>query len=333
LDIHTSPQQKPAQPKGAAHGPRRPRRWRRAAVVATCAAGTGGLMLAVPGLAFASVSPSSTQSAEVSAPFGLQTVEFGYVGPHSQSVTVPAGAAYADVRVIGGHGGAANAGDCCNYVGGDGAQISGRLPVYGGEVLELNVAQGGTVGTGTGAGGAGGWGPTGPGAPGGHGSGSYGHVGGGGGGASTIVAGSQTVIVASGGGGGGGKGFESGIDSGGPGGSGSEFGADSGHSGKGPGAGGGGAGGANSSGGGTGGGGGSWTGGGGGGGGAGVAGGYGGGGGGFGGGGGGGGGAGSWAYAPSLENPQVVRGTTGNGNGLIVITWVISPAAALNAAG
>ncbi len=69
------------------------------------------------------------------------TVEFGYVGPHPQSVTVPAGAIYADVRVIGGHGGAAEAGTCCVYVGGDGAQISGRLPVTGGEVLQLNVAQ------------------------------------------------------------------------------------------------------------------------------------------------------------------------------------------------
>jgi hypothetical protein len=279
------------------------------------------LALAV-GSALAALGASGPASAAVSAgPRPLRTVEFGYAGPYPQSVTVPSGAAYADVRVIGGHGGAATAGTCCVYAGGDGAQISGRLPVYGGEVLELNVAGGGAEGTGTGAGGAGGWGPAGPGGPGGHGSGTYGDVGGGGGGASSIVAGSVTVVVASGGGGGGGKGFESGIDSGGPGGSAGEFGADPGHNGKGPGAGGGGAGAANSSGGGTGGGGASWSGGGGGGGGAGVAGGYGGGGGGFGGGGGGGGGAGSWTYASMLQNPHVSRGTTSDGNGLIVITW------------
>jgi hypothetical protein len=275
------------------------------------------------GAVLAAWGASVPASAAVSARLGpLQTVEFGYVGAHPQPVTVPSGATYADVRVIGGHGGAATAGTCCVYVGGDGAQITGRLSVHGGEVLEVYVAGGGAVGTGTGAGGAGGWGPTGPGAPGGHGSGVYGYVGGGGGGASSIVAGSETVIVASGGGGGGGKGFESGIDSGGPGGSAGEFGADPGHNGKGPGAGGGGAGGANSSGGGTGGGGGSWSGGGGGGGGAGVAGGYGGGGGGFGGGGGGGGGAGSWRYASSLQNPHVSRGTTSDGNGLVQVTWI-----------
>jgi len=285
------------------------------------------LALAV-GSALAALGAAVPASAAVSARIRpLQTVEFGYVGPRSQPVTVPSGVVYADVRVIGGHGGAATAGTCCVYAGGDGAQISGRLPVYGGEVLQLYVAAGGAEGTGTGAGGAGGWGFTGPGGPGGHGSGTYGYVGGGGGGASSIVAFPQTVVVASGGGGGGGKGFESRIDDGGAGGSAGEFGADSGHSGKGPGAGGGGAGGANSSGGGTGGGGGSWSGGGGGGGGggAGVAGGYGGGGGGFGGGGGGGGGAGSWRYAPSLQNPHVSRGTTSNGNGLIVITWVTGP--------
>ena len=255
----------------------------------------------------------------------LYTVDFGYVGPHPQPVTVPAGVVYADVRVIGGHGGAATAGTCCVYVGGDGAQISGRLHVYGGEAMEVSVAGGGAESSGIDAGGAGGWGPTGPGGPGGHGSGVYGHAGGGGGGASVIVAASQTVVVASGGGGGGGKGFESGIDNGGPGGSAGEFGADPGHSGKGPGAGGGGAGGANSSGGGTGGGGGSWSGGGGGGGGAGVAGGRGGGGGGFGGGGGGGGGAGSWRYASPLQNPHVSRGTTSSGNGLVQITWIAGP--------
>ena len=33
-------------------------------------------------------------------------------------------------------------------------------------------------------------------------------------------------------------------------------------------------------------------------------------------------GAGSWRYASPLQNPHVSRGTTGNGNGLIVITWV-----------
>jgi hypothetical protein len=283
------------------------------------------LVLAV-GSALAVLGAPVPASAAVSARLRpLQTVEFGYVGPHPQPVTVPSGATYADVRVIGGHGGAATAGTCCVYVGGDGAQISGRLPVHGGEVLQVNVAGGGAEGTGTGAGGAGGWGPTGPGGPGGHGSGVYGYAGGGGGGASSIVAGSETVIVASGGGGGGGKGFESGIDSGGPGGSAGEFGADPGHNGKGPGSGGGGAGGANSSGGGTGGGGGSWSGGGGGGGGAGVAGGYGGGGGGFGGGGGGGGGAGSWSYASSLLAPAVARGTAPGGNGLVQITWITGP--------
>ena len=33
------------------------------------------------------------------------TLEFGYVGPHEQYVTVPAGVHLADVRIVGGHGG------------------------------------------------------------------------------------------------------------------------------------------------------------------------------------------------------------------------------------
>jgi hypothetical protein len=134
--------------------------------------------------------------------------------------------------------------------------------------------------------------------------------------------------VAGGGGGGGGNGFDSIADSGGPGGS-SGATVDPGHNGKGPGGGKGGGGAAN--GGPTGGSGGSSTskaiGGGAGGGGAGVVGGGGGGGGGTGGGGGGGGGAGSSRYTSRLEAPSVVRGSTSDGNGLIVITWNVGVSA------
>jgi hypothetical protein len=248
------------------------------------------------------------------------TVEFGYVGPHAQEVTVPAGTHFAEVRVIGGHGG--STGRSSQFVtGGDGAQVSGDLPVYPGQVLQLFVAGHGRNEDGKSPG-EGGWGARGHGGRGGNGSGLDGIGGGGGGGASSVESVPHTYVLAAGGGGGGGKGFDYRFDPGGPGGASSEFGADPGHDGNGPGAGNGGGGGVELSGAGGGGGNGAYSGGGGGGGGAGLRGGAGGGGGGFGGGGGGGGGAGIWVYSSLLRDPHVVRGSTADGNGRIFITWL-----------
>jgi hypothetical protein len=113
------------------------------------------------------------------------TVEFGYVGPHVQHVTVPAGVHAAEVRVIGGHGG--STGGTAEFVtGGDGAQITGRLPVFPGQVLSLYVAGHGHNND-RGVPGAGGWGATGYGGRGGDGSGLFGYGGAGGGGASAIT--------------------------------------------------------------------------------------------------------------------------------------------------
>jgi hypothetical protein len=286
--------------------------WQRA-LVGGAAVAVGAWGVWMPASASASVSAAVR-------PAALRTVTFGYVGPMGQNVTVPAGVTYADVRVIGGHGG--STGGTSNFVvGGDGAQVSGLLPVYPGQVLTLYVA--GAGGTGShGSPGGGGWGATGYGGSGGNGSGLYGAAGAGGGGASGIESGPNTFVLAGGGGGGGGTGFDYMFDRGGPGGSSSEFGADPGHNGKGPGAGAGGAGAATGEGPGGGGGNSSYNGGGGGGGGAGWLGGAGGGGGGFGAGGGGGGGAGAWHYSLLLRDPRVIRGSTSDGNGLIIITWI-----------
>jgi hypothetical protein len=279
----------------------------------------GGAAVAVAAWGALPASASASVSAAV-RPAAPRTVTFGYVGPMGQNVTVPAGVTYADVRVIGGHGG--STGGTSEFVeGGDGAQVSGLLPVYPGLVLTLYVAGAGGNGSG-GSPGGGGWGATGYGGSGGNGSGLYGGGGAGGGGASSIESSPHTYVLAGGGGGGAGTGFEYVFDRGGPGGSSSEFGADPGHNGKGPGAGAGGAGAATGEGRGGGGGHGSHSGGGGGGGGAGWLGGAGGGGGGSGGGGGGGGGAGSWHYSSLLRDPRVIRGGTSDGNGLIFITWI-----------
>lgn len=257
-------------------------------------------------------------SAQPAAPV---TVTFGYVGPQAQNVTVPPGVTIAEVRVVAGRGGSAAPRGGVTPVGGDGAQVTGRLPVVPGRVLTLSVAGYGGNGSRTIVGG-GGWGATGYGGRGGNGSGLYGDAGGGGGGGSSIASGPNTDVLAGGGGGGGGTGFDQFFDRGGPGGSSGEFGADPGHNGKGPGAGAGGRGAATGMGAGGGGGNGSNSGGGGGGGGAGWLGGTGGGGGGLGGGGGGGGGAGATHYSLLLQAPSVVRGGTSDGNGIIAITWI-----------
>jgi hypothetical protein len=279
----------------------------------------GGAWLAAP-----------AASASVPGPPGLFAValEFGYVGPHMQSVTVPSGVTYAQVRVIGGHGGATNRLIPTREIeGGDGAEVSGAFPVASGQQLYLYVAGSGANSGGRGSsGGAGGWGAVslgraGYGGAGGSGSGLDGQSGGGGGGASSIQTSGTMVVLAGGGGGAGGPGLGELCCSGGPGGS-SGVTVDAGHNGRGAGAGHGGGGGTEPTATGSNGGNGSWNGGGGGGGGAGLRGGSGGTGGGFGGGGGGGGGAGSSLYGPGLRDGHVARGTTSDGNGRIFITWL-----------
>jgi hypothetical protein len=248
----------------------------------------------------------------------LGTETFGYVGNTQQEVTVPAGADAATLRVIGGKGGG-NTQTSRFVTGGDGAQVTGQIPVRQGEVLTLEVA-----GKGSDAGslaGAGGWGGTGNG-----GNGAEGTYcdGGGGGGATTVRIGTTLVVAAGGGGGAGGEGWLPYVDAGGPGGS-SGTTADAGHNGTGGGAGKGGGGAANGVSAGGGGGGGHAGGGGGGGGGAGAVGGGGGAGGGIGAGGGGGGGGASSYYSSLLQGPSVIRGTTPNGDGEVVIDWTYLP--------
>jgi Glycine rich protein len=252
---------------------------------------------------------------------------FVYIGDVSQSVVVPSGAEFADVRAIGGQGGgtvqhADKSGTY--YNGGDGAQVSGEFAVKRGEVVTVKVAQYGGDGDGDLNPGKGGWGATGRG---GRGGGSSSADGAGGGGATSVeIAECETcapslVLVAGGGGGAGGRGYAIPPDEPGRGGSSGQT-VDPGHDAKGPGAGKGGGGAAHSSPAGAGGGDGSSLGGAGGGGGGGAKGGAGGKGGGFGGGGGGGGGAGSSEIASRLHNHTLLRGTTKDGNGLVVITWV-----------
>lgn len=257
----------------------------------------------------------SVSAAAARAPSGPVTETFTYQGEVTQRAVVPSGASSAELRVIGGKGGATATG--VSYVtGGDGAQVSGKVPVTPGEVLDIQVA-----GRGGDQGGPGGWGVTGRGGHGGSSAfgGRYG-ASAGGGGASGIEIGGHRLVIAGGGGGGGGEGLEAIHQRGGPGGS-SGTTVDPGHNGKGAGAGKGGGGAANDSPAGGAGGNSSWGGGGGGGGGAGYVGGGGGSGGGFGSGGGGGGGAGSSYHSPLLTDVSVVRGSTSDENGLIVITW------------
>jgi len=239
-----------------------------------------------------------------------------------QTVVVPTGYNAAEVTVIGARGGSAQA---CVESGGDGARVTGRIPVTPGEVLTATV--GGAGGTGVNGlshpGGGGGWGATAYGGTG----GSAGQGGaGGGGGATGLAIGGLNVIVAGGGGGAGSGGFLCGFDNGGDGGSGgrtpgdgkSGIGSGAGHGGKGGGMTGSGRGGNGADGhhaGGGGGGGGGGYGGGDSGGGNGGAGGS------TGGGGGGGGGGGSSLITSRVELARIASGHTGDGNGLITVTW------------
>jgi hypothetical protein len=245
------------------------------------------------------------------------TETFGYVGPHPQSFTVPAGVYSVEVAVIGGKGGSAEV-PGYSFTGGDGARVHGWIGVTAGETLTLRVGGYGGDADGNSHPGDGGWGARGSGGRGG--SSSSRGDGGGGGGDSSLSVGTELTVLAGGGGGAGGAGFTAVVDRGGPGGSSGET-VDPGHNGKGPGAGAGGGGAASLVSSGGGGGNGSSAGGAGGGGGAGYLGGGGGTGGRFGGGGGGGGGAGSSRHLPRLIGPSVVRGTTPDGNGLITIIW------------
>jgi hypothetical protein len=313
-------------------GPEADRPRHRAARVAGVAgvAGVTGVALTVAAWGVWAPVPASGQAPP--APSATET--FTYQGAVSQTAVVPADVSMADVRVVGGKGGGSHSGD--TYItGGDGAQVSGVIAVTPGEVLTVEVGGvGGDVANNSTDPGEGGWGATGDGGRGGD--SDYYLDGGGGGGASSLEiancegCASSTVAVAGGGGGGGGRGLFSGPYDGGPGGS-SGATVDPGHNGKGPGAGKGGQGGANGvPSGGSGGGSGYALGGGGGGGGAGILGGTGGGGGVSGGGGGGGGGAGSSQVSSRLTDPSVVRGSTSDGNGLVVVAWANSALSCLD---
>jgi hypothetical protein len=250
-------------------------------------------------------------------PAGPPPAQTFYYSGSYQKVTVPAGVNAAMVKVVGGHGGDAD------DVGGDGAQVSARVPVTSGQLLYVYVGgNGGSANVPHHDDPAGGWGFPGPGGTGGTGSG--GPDGAGGGGASAIyqiTPRAAGLVIAGGGGGGAGFGVAPGVDAGGAGGS-SGTTVDDGHGGKGPGSGGGGAGAGspspkggegtaaakNSLGGGGGGGGGGYLGG------------AGGGGGHFGGGGGGGGGAGSSYVVPGADQVSVTRSSSYT-NGEVDISW------------
>jgi hypothetical protein len=248
------------------------------------------------------------------------SVTLTYVGPHAQEVTVPAGVHGARVEIIGGHGGK-SVQPYREVEGGDGAEIKGTVPLTPGQVIAVSVAQYGgdsdfNKHPGEGGWGVGGWyGGRG-------GSSSRGDGAGGGGTTGFRVLATPIDVWAGGGGGAGGTGFDPSFNAGGPGGSsGGEYVADPGHNGRGAGAGAGGSGNASGFSGGSGGANGSNLGGAGGGGGAGDKGGAGGGGGGTGGGGGGGGGAGRYDV-DGLHDWTLTRGTTSDGNGLVLITWI-----------
>lgn len=253
------------------------------------------------------------------------TETYTYRGEVAQKVTVPAGVDVAQVRAVGGRG--AGVGQYAE--GGYGAQITGTIDVVPGQVLTLKVAGRGKA-PGNRQGGAGGWGAEGYGGRGGN---STISIGGGGGGGATGVeladcgtCSDSAVLTAAGGGGAGGRGFEPSIDRGGHGGTSASV-PENGYDGHGPGAGTGGVGAREGGlkGGGGGGGTGTDWGGGGGGGGAGAAGGYGGDGAGAGAGGGGGGGAGSSQYTTKLTGAKVGGGVTGDGDGLVELTWIPAP--------
>jgi Bacterial Ig-like domain (group 3) len=248
------------------------------------------------------------------------SLTFNFTGG-AQTAVVPTGFNAAEVTVIGARGGSSV---ICVASGGDGAQVTGRIPVTPGELLVATV--GGAGGNGnsksSSAGGGGGWGATGYGGSGGS---AFGGSAGGGGGASVIAIGGKDAVIAGGGGGGGSSGSTC-PDHGGNGGGGGAPAGD-GQDGKGPGHGTGGKGGGmvgngrggnggtgHNDGGGGGGGGAGYGGGG-------PGGGNGGGNGSTGGGGGAGGGAGSSFIGSRVELGKVVTGHTGDGNGLITITW------------
>jgi len=285
-----------------------------ACVVAVVAA-----QLAIPTSDGATVKPSAR-------PASPATETFFFDGPVTQTVVVPEGATSADVRAIGGKGGGTwtrhdRGGDFST--GGDGAEVSGTLAVRAGQVMRIQVGQFGGDSDANVNPGKGGWGATGTGGRGG--GASHGDGAGGGGATGVKIADCASckdapVLIAGGGGGAGGVGVSASVTQGGPGGSSGRT-VDPGHKGSGLGAGLGGGSGGSGSGNGLGGGNGSAGGGGGGGAGAGLIGGGGGNGGGFGGGGGGGGAAGSSLYWSLLQNPRLVRGSTADGNGMVVVTW------------
>jgi hypothetical protein len=279
-----------------------------------------------PGLAAASTVVAAVlgftgpAAAQALSPNPTRTLTFGYVGPKEQYVTVPAGITTAQVRIIGGHGGN-SVNPYREVVGGDGAEFNGTLSVIPGQQIGIAVGGYGGDAERNQYPGEGGWGEDGW--SGGRGGSSSTGDGGGGGGATGLrVLGTTTDVTAGGGGGAGGTGFDSTFNGGGPGGSaGGDYWADPGHDGRGVGAGAGGKGSANATRSGAAGGNGSNAGGAGGGGGSGLWGGSGGGGGRTGGGGGGGGGAGG-SDSVGLRSWTLTRGTTVDGNGLVVITWL-----------
>jgi hypothetical protein len=151
-------------------------------------------------------SPSAARAA--AQPIALVSETFHYAGPVAQTVTVPPRAVSARVTIFGGHGGASCRGTAC-HTGGDGAEVTGTLPVAAGQLLTVSVAgRGGDSSYATPGGGGWGWASGGAGGS----AGEYGNGGAGGGGASGVAVSrcaactASAVVVAGGGGGGGGDG-------------------------------------------------------------------------------------------------------------------------------
>jgi Ricin-type beta-trefoil lectin domain-like/Glycine rich protein len=165
------------------------------------AAGGSAAALHAPGYSAA----AAVHRQPVTAVQGLGgTLAFGYTG-HTETVTVPDHAGYAKVTVSGAQGGDDQAISSVFINFGQGATISGSLPVKPGDTLTIGVGGQGADPDGNKSPGGGGWSVS-PydGGRGGSGHGSQTYDGGGGGGASVIQLNGQDVVVAAGGGGEGG---------------------------------------------------------------------------------------------------------------------------------
>ena len=153
----------------------------------------------------AQLSARSSAATAQAAPGQDGTVAFTYTG-HTQAVTVPDDAGYAQVTVLGASGGDTQVSKWLDGKHGYGVKLSGGLSVKPGDVLTIAVGGEGGTPDGNKRPGDGGWSIS-PYAGGGgrRGHGSQTTDGGGGGGASVIQMNDTTVVVAAGGGGEGGE--------------------------------------------------------------------------------------------------------------------------------